>query len=365
MRVLFLQQQPCIRTRKYAVGLRAASAGVRLGFAYQGRTLDEWYGTGDELFERWWRLGAGDASVEDDLRAVLAEFEPDVIHAHNLPDRLTVLAVELAAGRVPVVHDVHDLQCLRRTPYEDGFPEPADPLVAERAAVEGCTALVAVSPEVLAEVEARYRVPPRRLVFPSYALAGELPAELPAWRPRPGEPPRIVYQGTLSTNGGHYDLRDVFCAVVAGGALLDVYPSRPAPEYEALAAATPGLRCLERLDPRALMEALPAYDFGWAGFNVTLNRAHLDTALPNKVFEYLGCGLPVLTTGHRAIARFLGEHGVGVDLGTLDGTPGRLAGRLAGVDVATLRRRVAATRFDFTVEAGIGPVVDLYKTLVG
>ena len=364
MRILFLQQQPCIRTLKIAVGLRAASDGLELGFAYQGRTLGEWYGTGDDAFDRWWNLGTGpDDEVAGRLRAVLDEFLPDVVHSHNLPDGLTVLAMELSAGAVPVVHDVHDFQSLRRTPYENGFPEPADPLVAERAAVEGCSALITVSPELLAEVEARYRVPPA-LVFPNYALARDLPAAVPAERPRPGGPPRVVYQGTLSTNGGHYDLRDVFRAVVAGGALLDVYPSRPAPEYEALAEETPGLRLLDRLDPRALMQALPAYDFGWAGFNHTLNAAHLHTALPNKLFEYLGCGLPVLTTGHRAIARFIGEHGVGVDLGDAEGAADVVTA-LAGVDVAALRARVAAARFDFTVEANVQPVVDLYKTVIG
>ena len=51
-RVLFLQQQPCIRALKYAVGLRAAVPDVELGFSYRGGTLSEWYGAGDELF-RW------------------------------------------------------------------------------------------------------------------------------------------------------------------------------------------------------------------------------------------------------------------------------------------------------------------------
>jgi hypothetical protein len=45
----------------------------------------------------------------------------------NLPDRLTVVALEAMGGAVPVVRDVHDLQSLCRTPYEDGFAEPADP----------------------------------------------------------------------------------------------------------------------------------------------------------------------------------------------------------------------------------------------
>ena len=51
MRVLFLQQQPCVRAMKYAVGLRRARS--TLGFAYRGRTLSELYGAGDELFEGW------------------------------------------------------------------------------------------------------------------------------------------------------------------------------------------------------------------------------------------------------------------------------------------------------------------------
>ena len=357
MRVLFLQQQPCIRTLKYAVGLRSASDGLTLGFAYQGTSLDEWYGTGDELFDAWWRLGD---DVTGDLTAVVDDFRPDVIHSHNLPDRLTVLAMEVIAGGVPVVHDVHDLQSLRRTPYEDGFPEPADPLALERTAVEGAAAVIAVSPEMLDELRARYRLPAAQC-FPNYALARDLPGALPPPDRRRSGPARIVYEGTLSTNGGHYDLREIFRAIVAGGALLDVFPSRLVPEYQALAEATPGLRCLDKLDPRALLALLPQYDFGWAGFNDRLNAAHLHTVLPNKFFEYLGCGLPVLTLGHRAMARMIAEHGVGVALPDV----GELASRLEEIDVPALRARVAGVRGELTVEANIDPVLDLYKTVVG
>ena len=125
MRILFLQQQPCMRALKYAAALRAAYPSFKLGFAYQGRTLTEWYGSGDELFHRWWKVGS---EPRENLETAAAEFRPDLIHSHNLPDSLTVIALELFAGRIPVVHDVHDLQSLRRTPYENGFPEPREPL---------------------------------------------------------------------------------------------------------------------------------------------------------------------------------------------------------------------------------------------
>ena len=153
MRVLFLQQQPCIRALKYAVALRSAFRGIQLGFAYQGKTLSGWYGSGDELFECWWNLGSEPLKG---LRQVGEEFLPDVIHSHNLPDSLTVIALELFASRVPVIHDVHDLQSLRRTPYEHGFPEPLEALALEQLAVQRCSALVTVSDELLEEIRRRY-----------------------------------------------------------------------------------------------------------------------------------------------------------------------------------------------------------------
>jgi glycosyltransferase involved in cell wall biosynthesis len=356
MRVLFLQQQPCMRALKYAAALHTACPSIRFGFAHQGKTLSEWYGSGDEFFERWWNLGS---EPIEGLRAADEEFRPDLIHSHNLPDSLTAIALELFAGRVPVVHDVHDLQSLRRTPYEHGFPEPDEPLALEQRAIEGCSALVAVSEELLEEIHVRYHVTAPTLAFANYALRRDLPSELPPADGRNDHPPRLVYEGTLSTNGGHYDLRGIFRAIVGEGLDLDVYPSRTVPAYAELGAELPGLRVHATLPPSRLLAALPAYDFGWAGFNSTLNGAHLDTCLPNKLYEYVGCGLPVLTLGHRALARLVGENGLGLSLTTLDD----LVGQLSAVDVVELRRCIAATRFELTVEANIHRLAELYEAV--
>jgi glycosyltransferase involved in cell wall biosynthesis len=353
MRILFLQQQPCVRALKYAVALRGAIPKITLGFAYQGKTLSGWYGSGDELFDFWRDLAAEPA---EGLRAAFEEFRPDVIHSHNLPDSLTALALELFDGCVPVVHDVHDLQSLRQTPYEHGFPEPRDALALERLAIERCAALVAVSDELLDEIRARHRLTAPALSFPNYALRCDLPALQPVEH-RNGRRPRLVYEGTLSTNGGHYDLRDIFGAIGDQGFSVDVYPSRPVPAYNGL----PGVHVRATLPPRRLLAALPRYDFGWAGFNATLNAAHLDTCLPNKAYEYLGCGLPVLALPHRALSRLVGDLRVGLTLTTLDD----LAGQLAALDVGEIRRRIAAARHELTVEANIERVVELYETVAG
>jgi glycosyltransferase involved in cell wall biosynthesis len=360
MRILFLQQQPCVRALKYAVALRSAFPKIRLGFAYQGKTLSDWYGSGDELFERWWDLGS---QPSKGLRHASDEFRPDLIHSHNLPDSLTVIALELFAGRVPVVHDVHDLQSLRRTPYEHGFPEPPEALGLERLAIEECSALVTVSDELLEEIRGRYQPKAPKLVFPNYALRRDLPSVLPPAERREGHrhPPRLVYQGTLSTNGGHYDLREIFRSMVAEGVSLDVYPSRAVPAYAELAVELHGFRAHRTLPPSRLLTALPAYDFGWAGFNSTVNGAHLDTCLPNKAYEYVGCGLPVLTLQHRALARLFGDGHLGLSLTTLDD----LVGQLTRVNLVELRSRVAAERLELTMESNIHRLAELYEVVAG
>ena len=347
MRVLFLHQQPCVRALKYAVGLRAVRPELELGFAYRGRTLTEFYGTGDELFDRWWRLGD---DLAGDVERAIADFEPDLVHSHNLPDLLTVLALD--ATKVPVIHDVHDMHSLRSTPYEDGFPDPGDSDELERAAVEGCAALITVSDVLLGELAARYHLPAHTRVHPNYALARDLPEVLPE---PAGGPPRIVYQGTLSRGGGHYDLYEMFEAIAAQGIALDVFPAREPAAYRQLA----GVTVHDPVPPAELMRRLPAYDFGWAGFNAALNAAHLDTALPNKAFEYVGCGLPVLTLRHRALARLVDEEGIGVVLDRVED----VSAALAGLDATGLRRRVAAARGRFTVEGNMGQIVELYDEL--
>ena len=356
MRILFLQQQPCVRALKYSVALRGALPGIALGFAYQGKTLSEWYGSGDELFERWWNLGEDPAKT---LQAVVDEFRPDLIHSHNLPDSLTAIALELFADRIPVVHDVHDLQSLRRTPYEDGFPEPRDTLALEQRAIEHCSALVAVSEELLDEIRSRYRATAPTLAFPNYALRRDLPPVLAPARRRNGQRPRIVYQGTLSTNGGHYDLREIFRSIVREGVSLDVYPSRPVPAYAELANGPSGLRLHSTLPLRRAPRRADRLRLRLGRLQLGAQRRAPRHLPPEQGVRVHGVRLarPDPATPCALTSRRRGL--LGVSLTTLDD----LAGQLAAIDVVEVRRRIASARLELTVEANIHRLIELYESV--
>ena len=371
MKVLFVQRQPCIRTLKYAEGLIACDVDIELSFAYELLTLSEFYGHGDEHFAQWWKLGDDPAAR---LREIVAEQGIDIIHCHNGPDTLTNVCIDCFSGQVPIVHDIHDLMSARMTEYDDISVGSAETdwegseidmdrwLAEERRAVEQSDGVIAVSDEILDIATRReYRLPEACEVYANYIPERFIPQEIPEINAEDRSGPlTVVYEGSLSTNAGHYDLRSVFVDLAAEGFEVHVHPSRAEPTYSDLARATPGLVYHDPLSPERLYEQLPRYDLGWAGFNDTLNRAHLETVLPNKLFEYVACGLPVLSFRHHALATFIEQHSAGV---VIDDVP-EIRRRLTPERLASLRQSVRAQRHDFTVEANVGRVTGLYGRLV-
>jgi len=102
---------------------------------------------------------------------------------------------------------------------------------------------------------------------------------------------------------------------------------------------------------------LPRYDFGRAGFNDSRNREHLDVVLPNKAYEYLACGLPILTFPHRTLSEFVQKRGFGSvieDFGS-----GEWLEKAEG-----LRENVLRGRYDFTIEKNIHRLIDFYREIL-
>ena len=360
MRVLFLQQQPCIRTLKYADGLNNEYPEITLMFAYLGKTLTELYGYGDELFDAWFPLGDDPAPR---LREIITTHAIDLIHSHNAPDTLTNLCIDLFGSKISIVHDIHDLLSIRKTSYEDGFANEQSPehwQEGERRAIEHSNAVITVSDEIVNIARQRYSLPRLTYVFPNYVPCRLIPAHVPpAQEIQSSRPLRIVYEGFLSNNRGHYDLTDIFRAVANEGIEIHFYPSRDAPSYRALEDESPNIFCHSHHSPAELLTEMVQYDFGWAGFNDSMNKAHLDTVMPNKLFEYLACGLPVISFPHKSLQRILEQYRLGIVVDQIAG----LETKLRAPTATAIRANVLAHRYDFTMEANIGQLVNIYRQL--
>ena len=333
---------------------------LQLFFAYLGKTLTELYGHGDELFTQWYKLAPEPA---DGLREIINSQSIDVVHSHNAPDSLTNLFIELFGDQIPVIHDIHDLLSVRDTPYQDGFANNMvgkEILAEERGAIERSQAVIAVSDEIFRITSQQYCLPSKILTFPNYIPQRFVPPSLPE-KTRPNSTrARIVYQGFLSNNNGHYDLTQIFAALAETGVELHIYPSRDNPSYRAFAAASPNIAYHNHLSPEQLFPELTQYDFGWAGFNSKLNKRHLDTVLPNKAFDYIACGVPVITFPHKSLKAFIETH----DLGIVIEDMADLKQALDCESTEKLHQNVTKKRYQFTVEAHIHKVRHLYEQLM-
>lgn len=363
MQILFVQPQPCIRTLKYAEGIGNVQPNISLFFAFAGKTLSELYGHGDEYFKAWFPLGDNPAAK---LQEIVATHDIDLIHSHNAPDTLTNLCIDLFKEKIPIVHDIHDLMSIRKTVYEDGLGRAIDAtnwFDQERKAIECSNAVIAVSDVILERVHWQgHRLPEISHVHPNYIPRRFIPKLIPKFEHKPANRPiRIVYEGFVSNNDGHYDLRVIFQALATEGMEVHIYPSRDNSSYQALADCEPNIIYHQSLCPEALFRVMTQYDFGWAGFNDTLNRMHLDTVLPNKLFEYIACGLPVIGFPHEALKNFLETHGLGLVINEIEG----LQERLRTPEMEGVRKNVRRRNSDFTVEAKIGLIVNIYRKLCG
>ncbi len=301
----------------------------------------------------------------------MEKYRPHLIHSHNAPDFLTVAAIEAVGGSVPIIHDCHEALSLRTTGYYVDDNErkilgvyPRE----EKIAIEGSDARIYVSEGMREYIQHRYDMDPEGdLVFPSYVSESVIPRDLRSKLSERHGGVHIVYIGTLTglKRDSQYYLVDIFKSLVERGIHVHIYPSgisRKDATYRELAEENIPIHYHGYRERRKLLEEITQYDFGWAGFNSNeKNWRHVDVALPNKVLEYVVCGLPVLAFPHKTIKEFVEVHGVGFTFGDVD----ELARWLEGEGPREIKERALESRFKFTIEKNVWKVLGLYGKMSG
>jgi len=341
---------------------------VSIVFGYLYHTLNTLYGCGDETFDELKKLRKD--NLESDIKRLVERHRPQVIHSHNAPDFLTVSAIEAVGKALPIIHDCHEALSLRRTGYyvkDDDVKILEEYPKQEKMANEGSDGRIYVTEEVKNYIQQRYDVNPETdIVFLNYVSESVMPQHFKEKLSAKDGQTHIVYIGTVTSRIGecHYDLREIFKEIASHNVHVHLYVSLFGLEDKAYKELADGNRFIHHhghLDHGTLLKEITRYDYGWAGFNTNeKNEKHVEATLPNNIFEYVACGLPVLAFHHRTVRNFIDEHNAGFVFNDLNEMASQLKDREA---TRRVRENVLDIRHRFTVERNIGTVVDFYEKL--
>ena len=300
-----------------------------------------------------------------------ARLRPDVVHAHDLP----MLAPAWLAARATGAALVYDTHELATATYHLSRAGQLVTRALERALIGRCDAVVTVSPGIAAALERRYG-----LAAPPVVVRNVPELEWGAGRPDAGEvrdlraaagipkgAPLILHQGGVSPGRGCDQAVDGLAGLPDPHLLFlgDVVPGY----WEVLADRAERAGAADRVHhvPNVPAETLLAHT-RQADAAVTL----FDPAQPNyrltysnKVFEYIGAGLPVVAARDTAVGDLVERLGVGwaVPFGDAGALARALDTAIRTRDEPALRARLeaAAGRLNWAVERE--RLLELYRSL--
>lgn len=333
----------------------AASNG--LPFALQPATLKR----GRNRLPHGARLGAEAARLA--LGAVASR--PDAIHAHDAAMLLPGLLAARRSG-AKLVYDSHELAT--GVPYRGGA-WPAVVTAAERLGTPRADATITVSDGIAARLSARYRLrrPPAVVRnLPDLPPPGASPARDLRRDLGIGDAPLVLHQGAVAPGRG--------CEILlaALGLLPDVHVlflGAAGPHAERLRALAVERGVAERthllgpVSPATLLSHTAQADVGVSLLQDNCENHRL--ALPNKLFEYVAAGLPVVVSDLPEAARLVRQRGIGRC--AVPDDPGSVAAALgetlARQDDEVLRRRLANAASELSWKTEKRRLLDLYESL--
>lgn len=295
---------------------------------------------------------------------------PDVLHAHDAG----MLAPGLLGARLTGARLVYDSHELATGVQWRSRPWAAVVRALERLAVPRCAAVITVSDGIAATVAARYRLRRRPIVVRNVPDVVPRPVGAGGAEPRDlrrrfgiGPAPLVLHHGSAAPGRG-CDALVRALARLEGAHVLFLGPENPA-----------DLRRLRRVAERAgvagrvhfaarvpvgqVVAVASQADVGVSLLEDTCENHRL--ALPNKVFDYLAAGLPVVVSELPELGRLVRDRGVGVT--ARPGDPADIARALSEVldasDGDALRARVGEAAADLRWGRERRRLEDLYAEL--
>ena len=307
------------------------------------------------------------------LARVLVRLRPDVLHAH---DSNALVPVALAAHRlgVPFVYDAHELWLHRPRRgrswvYEALFG--AWYRVVQRALVPRSAAQITVSAPIAEHLARQYHLPDVRLV-PNYPepVADVGPRSIRDLAPArlPPDVPIVLHLGGVMEARGLEELVDAVAECAPAHLVLLGSGSH----WPAIAARADRRGIADRvhlLGPVPSAEVVAYSASATIGVQATLpvglNNRY---SLPNKLFQYMAAGLPVIASDFPQIREILATEECGIPVDTT--RPSAIAGAIRQLlatpaearEMGERGRRAAAERYSWSRAAET--LLAVYRDLI-
>jgi glycosyltransferase involved in cell wall biosynthesis len=314
-----------------------------------------------------WRHAIGpDVFLQHLFTPAAEQMAADIVVAHDLP----VLAAAAAAARfhkAKLAYDSHELYC------EQEFPLATRRMWSsiERREIHACEAVITINPSIAGELARRYGLSNVHVIHNAARADGEPPPNRGMFHRTFALDPGsriLLFQGGVTAGRNLETLVDAMTLVTAPGlhlVFLGGGQLEKSLRARAGAAGIGGRVHFHRsVHPRDLLDYTACADLGIIPYQPTcLNNLY---CTPNKLFEFIAAGLPMIATDLPELRRLVVENGIGRVADT--SSPAPLAAAIDGLArheaaMQALRRNVAQARRRMNWECEEKTLIDIYRRL--
>lgn len=232
----------------------------------------------------------------------------DVVVAHDLPMLSVASAVAEASGAL-LVYDSHELF----TEKEMSPRERRRWTAIERRHIGACRAVITVNPSIARELEARYQLPSVNAIYNAEnpLPEGVAPRSLRARCSLADEEMVLLYQGSMNSGRNLEALVDAMHLVKDKSVHLVMMGRGPLPKRLLAVADQSGSRVhfTPAVAQSELLEWTASADVGIIPYRANCLNNRLCT--PNKLFEFIAAGIPVLANDLPELRAIVVGNGVG------------------------------------------------------
>lgn len=350
MKIVEISHHACVRVHKQAIPLIESGKHEVHLVAAKHTSFAEAYST----FGHWLEIGQLHNFIK------LHAKDADIFHVHNEPSWPVTLIKEICD--VPVILDVHDSFAARVTQEEfEKRMSEGNPVVRitaeERNNFQLADALVFPGKNFKELVCSEFGLTQPSIVLPSYMPRRMYRYNSQDWLGG------LVYEGKVQVNTEdkasygfrycNYQKLAEKCSEI--GMDFHLYAGREDKEFMDIYKNISYVHKPMVYDE--LIKNIARHDWGLVGNIVPTQE--WDVAMPNKMFEYIAAGVPVVVINAKECGEFVREHGVGIEVSSFEELGSRWS------EHREIRKNLLKVRAKFSMENNIKSLEELYVSLLG